>query len=91
MATYSIYEAKAKFSEVIRRVKKGESITITERGKPTALISYIEEKEQPSERIQRLIAEGALIPAKKRFKVQRTGINIKGAVERFLADRNRDL
>jgi prevent-host-death family protein len=91
MATYSIYEAKSRFSEVIRRVKNGESVTITERGKPTATITQIEAKETQKERWQRLIAQGIIIPAKKPFKVQRTGLNMDGAIERFLADRNRDL
>ncbi|MBI4211722.1 MAG: type II toxin-antitoxin system prevent-host-death family antitoxin [Deltaproteobacteria bacterium] len=30
--TYSIYEAKAKLSEVLRLVKSGNEVTITERG-----------------------------------------------------------
>jgi antitoxin (DNA-binding transcriptional repressor) of toxin-antitoxin stability system len=93
MAAYSIYEAKAKFSEVIRRVKRGESVTITERGKPTAVISLIEpEVEDPNEaHIRRLIAEGAITPAKKKFSAKKfKGHNIPGAYERFMADRHRE-
>lgn len=36
--TYSIYEAKAKFSEVIRKVKHHTEIIVTERGKPVARV-----------------------------------------------------
>jgi len=92
MTTYSIYEAKAKFSEVIRRVKNGESVTITERGKPTAMISQIPEAETNEAHIQKLIAEGSIIPAKKKLSAKKfRGYNIPGAYERFMADRNRDL
>ena len=94
MATYSIYEAKAKFSEVIRRVKKGESVTITERGKPTAVISQAQSEMTGDEvneaHIQKLIAEGAMTPAKKKFDAKKfKGYNVPGALKRFLADRNR--
>ena len=92
MITYSIYEAKAKFSEVIRRVKNGESITVTERGKPTAVITQVPQKETHNERWQRLIAEGVIITAKQKFSAKKfKGHNIPGALERFLKERHRNL
>ena len=39
MKTYSLSKARVKLHEIILRVKKGEQITITERGKPLALVS----------------------------------------------------
>jgi prevent-host-death family protein len=44
---YSIYEAKARFSEIIRKVKDRHRIIITERGRPVAeVIPYQQEQEQ---------------------------------------------
>lgn len=36
MATYGVAEAKNKFTHLLDRVEKGESITITRHGKPVA-------------------------------------------------------
>ncbi|HEX5052419.1 MAG TPA: type II toxin-antitoxin system prevent-host-death family antitoxin, partial [Planctomycetota bacterium] len=36
--SYSIYEAKAKLSEILRVVRKGRRITITDRGREVARI-----------------------------------------------------
>jgi prevent-host-death family protein len=44
MATASAYEAKTHLSELLRRVEKGESITITRHGVPVArLVPMAEE------------------------------------------------
>lgn len=86
-----MYEAKAKFSEVIRRVKNGESVTVTERGKPTALISaIIEESETVEERLARLTAAGIITPATESFSFVKKGKKVKGGLERFLKDRQRE-
>jgi prevent-host-death family protein len=39
--TYSTYEAKARLSELIARVRKGDVVTITHRGEPVAEVSPI--------------------------------------------------
>lgn len=36
MAQYGIYEAKTKLAELVKKVGKGERITITNRGEPVA-------------------------------------------------------
>ena len=36
--SYSIYEAKARFSEVIRQVREGKTVTVSYRGEPVAEI-----------------------------------------------------
>ncbi len=41
MANIAAHEAKAKFSEILRRVEKGERIVITKHGVPTAVLSPI--------------------------------------------------
>lgn len=42
MANVAIRELKNRLSEYLRRVKKGERLVITERGKPVAVISSAE-------------------------------------------------
>ena len=37
----SITEAKAKFSQVIRKVESGESVTITRHGEPVAILQAV--------------------------------------------------
>ncbi len=85
-----MYEAKAKFSEVIRRVKNGESVTITERGKPTALVSAIEQHETSEERLARLTAAGIITPATEPFSFGKPGKKMQGGLTRFLKDRHRE-
>ena len=98
--TYSTYEAKTRFSEVLRQVRNGETVTVSYRGEPVAEIRPIRQKseksksesletETPEEYDARLIREGILSPAPDpnyRFK---PGKPSPGALERFLADRNR--
>ncbi|MFQ5504734.1 MAG: type II toxin-antitoxin system Phd/YefM family antitoxin [Planctomycetota bacterium] len=57
---YSIYEAKAKLSEIIRLVKKKRRITITERGRDVARVVPVEEPEALEERLLDLEAAGVL-------------------------------
>ena len=52
-----IRELKQNASEVIRRVKAGESVTVTERGEPVAVINPIR-----LSRMEELIAAGLLRP-----------------------------
>ena len=87
---YSIYEAKARFSEIIRTVKDRRRVVITERGTPVAeVIPFREEPKQSlEERVKYLESIGALIPAKKRPRDMRH-LDLKpipGAVERFLKE-----
>lgn len=51
--TYSTYEAKAKFSEVIRKVRAGQRIVIAYRGEEIAEIRPIQ---NPDARLQKAIA-----------------------------------
>ena len=65
--TYSVYEAKAKLSEILRAVKQKRRVTITERGIPVAeVVPYLEKKTQTAdERYAELLAQGAIIPAEQ--------------------------
>jgi prevent-host-death family protein len=59
-------EANHQFSKVIKAVKAGKEVVLTERGKPIAVIKSLEAKEDQEAIIRRLEAEGILRPALKR-------------------------
>ena len=61
MKTANIATAKNQFSRLVQRVKRGESILITERNKPVAQLVPVQETDEV---IARLIAEGKLLPPK---------------------------
>ena len=83
--TYSIYEAKAKLSEIIRIVKTRRSVLITERGIPVAeVLPYDRGKtETLHDRIVRLETLGAIQPAKGHFRAAPVA-SIRNAVRIFL-------
>lgn len=87
--TYSTYEAKARFSEVLRQVRTGTTITVTYRGEPVAEIRPIEERPRTiEERLDELRRRGVLVPANGPRRPFRAIADRPGALERFLADRN---
>ncbi|MBN2717800.1 MAG: type II toxin-antitoxin system prevent-host-death family antitoxin [Deltaproteobacteria bacterium] len=58
---YSTYDAKAKFSELLRKVKKNKKIVITSRGIPIAeLVPFSNENENTLERLSRLEQQGVI-------------------------------
>jgi prevent-host-death family protein len=65
MKTVKIGELKAKLSAHLELVKNGEEVLICERNKPVARIVPCD-LESYSEQEQRLIAQGILVPPKKR-------------------------
>ena len=90
IATYSTYEAKAKFSEVIRRVRDGDTVVVSYRGEPVAEIKPIEPpKTSLEERMAELERQGVLIRARNpggRFK---SSGRRPGALQRFLDERHK--
>lgn len=92
-ATYTTYEAKARFSEVLRRVRAGERVVITFHGQPAAEIRPIEsEVETFAERVARLKREGRIVPAVPGDDFKELGIRTvahrPGALKRFLEERD---
>ena len=86
---YSVYEAKAKFSEVIRQVREGKSVTVSYRGKPVAKISPVRQQRTPTleQRLRDLEQRGALVRSRESpalGPVERR----PGALARFLAERD---
>ena len=86
--TYSTYEAKAKFSEVIRKVRAGQRITITYRGEEIAEIRPLEGSGRPLERsLSRLEDQGILSRARKPTGPLKSLTRKPGALARFLESR----
>ncbi len=88
---YSLYEAKARFSELMRRVReRGESVVVTYRGEPVAEIRPIVRANQSTlpVRLARLEEQGVLLPAAEARRKLRRVTRKPGALECFLADRD---
>ena len=87
--TYSTYEAKARFSEILRQVREGKTVTVLYRGEPVAEIRPIEPKpETIEERLDGLERRGALVRSNAPRQPLRAVARRAGAVERFLAERD---
>ena len=63
MDTVGIRELKQNASAVVARVRQGATITVTDRGRPAALLTPI-----PGSRIEQLTASGRLRPAALSFE-----------------------
>ena len=86
---YTTYEAKARFSEVMRQVREGKTVTVSYRGEPVAEIRPLEKRKQTlEERIKELELRGVLVRAKEPRKPFKLGTPVPGALERFLAERD---
>ncbi len=84
---YSTYEAKARLSELLDRVRKGDVVTITHRGQPVAEVRRVDESSGSlSDRLDDLERSGILTPAagKRTFKPL---VRKAGALKRFLNSR----
>ena len=91
MRSYSTYDAKAKFSEIMRRVReRGETVVVSYHGRPVAEIRPVRESagETLADRLARLEEAGVLSrPKERRGKLGRIARR-PGALHRFLADRD---
>lgn len=87
--TYSTYEAKARFSEVLRRVREGATITVSYRGEPVAEIRSISGSHSTiEERLEDLERRGVLVSSGERSRPLAAVAKRPGAVARFLAERD---
>ncbi len=88
--TYSVREVRARFSEVLRQVRDGKTVTVSFRGEPVAEIGAIKERASPTldARLAELERNGCLvraaIPRKSMGPVERR----PGALARFLDKRD---
>jgi len=86
---YSTYEAKARFSEVLRQVREGKTVTVSYRGTPVAEIRPIPAGPVTIERrLKDLEDRGVIVHAREGRAPLKGVARRPGALERFLADRN---
>lgn len=69
-----IRELRTSLSRYVQRVKDGEEITVTEHGKPVARLVPLEGERK----IDRLIREGVVIPARRRTGRRPKPIDVPG-------------
>lgn len=85
---YSLYDAKAKLSAIVRRVREGHTVVVTVHGEPAVEIRPVEKKAAGIEaRMAELEASGELVPARSKRRKFRPVIHRPGALKRFLDDR----
>lgn len=87
---YSLYEAKAKLSEIVRRVReRGEAVTISYHGEPVAEIRPVPRTDDDlARRIAELERSGVLVaPREPGARFPRRLARRPGALARFLEER----
>lgn len=87
--TYSTYEAKAKLSEILRKVESGKTIRISRRGEPIAEIRPLRHGPTSLEqRISDLSEQGVVTSPSADHGSLKPLARRPGALRRFLSDRN---
>ena len=85
---YSTYEAKARLSELLGRVRKGDTVTITHRGKPVAEVRPVAESSLSiTERIAELQRAGIISAPEDSTAALQPLARKPGALRRFLETR----
>jgi prevent-host-death family protein len=89
MIKFSTYDAKARFSEVLRLVREGQPVTITYRGEPVAEIRPIENPGGSllDRRVEELGRRGEVVRGERRGELK-TVERKPGAIQRFLEERD---
>ena len=90
---YSLYEAKAKLSALVKQVREGQSVVITVHGEPVAELRPYEAPQPATSlesRIRELEARGAVLPARNEASRKSIApiVNRPGALKRFLQERD---
>lgn len=88
MVTVGVRELKNELTRYLRRTKNGESIVVTERGRPIAMLGPVpaaSHTETPAQRLAKLAADGYLSlpaakPLKRLVRVRVTGPSVSRAV-----------
>jgi len=86
---YSTYDAKARFSEILRKVREGKVVTISYHGRPVAEIRPIEPRDEGIEdHLHQLEEHGAIVRSEGRRGKLRPLVHKRGALNRFLRERS---
>jgi prevent-host-death family protein len=86
MVTYSTYEAKAKFSEILRKVRAGQKVVIAYHGEEVAEIRPLEKKSLAAS-LHDLEQQGILSPQAEPRRDLAPVVRKPGALARFLESR----
>jgi prevent-host-death family protein len=84
---YPVHEAKAKLSEILRKVRGGRGVVISDRGREVARVVPIEPPKALGQRLARLEEEGALLRRDGSVTLIKPVARRRGALRRFLASR----
>ncbi len=84
---YSIFEAKAKLSELLRHVKLGREIIINERGTPIAKVIPFQKQTSLLDRLKRLESIGCYKSREKYIHKKIYTVKRTGGLKRFLEQR----
>ena len=85
---YSVTEARARFSEVLRHVRAGKTVTLSYRGAPVAEIRPLSKKPTTLEaRVAELERQGAIVPPVGPPEPFTPGPPLPGTLAEFLAER----
>jgi prevent-host-death family protein len=86
--SYSLYEAKARLSALVRMVREGRTIVITVHGEPAVELRRVESTTPDMEqKLARLEERGILVRRKTARRALKTVARRQGALRRFLAER----
>ena len=77
MATVGVRELKNRLSEYLRRVADGERVTVTDRGRPIAVIAPPETSPE-EEKIWAMVREGLAKWAGGKPRIPKRGVKIRG-------------
>jgi prevent-host-death family protein len=91
---YSIYDAKAHLSSLVKQVREGRTFVITVRGEAVAELRPITPPDAGprslEDRVADLTAKGEITPSRRRPGAPvefPPGVDVPGALQRFLDDR----
>jgi prevent-host-death family protein len=84
---YPVHEAKAKLSEILRKVQGGRGVVISDRGREVARVVPIEPPKALGQRLARLEEEGAVLRRDGSVTLIKPIARRRGALRRFLASR----
>ncbi len=86
---YSLYEAKARLSALVRQVREGRRIIITVHGSPAAELRPVEpDTGTMNHRMADLVAQGVVLPARDPRAPIGPMARRPGALKRFLESRD---
>ncbi|MFL5571290.1 MAG: type II toxin-antitoxin system Phd/YefM family antitoxin [Gemmatimonadaceae bacterium] len=87
--TYSLYEAKAKLSAIIRKVREGRPVIVTLHGEPVAEIRPVSPHSSGlGARIEQLVERGIIVRNQNSRSAARPIAKRPGALKRFLDERD---